>query len=640
MRPLLIRWITHIRVPGIGGLLLILGLVHGILYLFLIPLWQHYDEPGHFEFAWLLANYPDQVRDGYYVQNMRRELAASMVEHEFYRDLGSPPNLLLQNTRIDIGLSQINPRQVYYRFLSLFLRPVTGSDLTFQLYLCRLQSLLLLLSSLFVARKIVTELTSHGHSLRWMVPLSLALMPGFVDIMTAVNDDVGAASVFLGFLLVSVVLILKGFSWARFISLVVLTAISFWTKNTVTVAVLLAPIPLLIALFQGRRRRLVWGILGLVTTALILLVFRWGDAAYWYRVIPQGESTRMLHSQAVVGRSVFRLSAAQHEKLPRLAQIVPDHVKKDLIGENVTLGAWMWASEPATIQSPMLVSDQNTYNKVVEVGTEPKFFAISTGKLKPTDHLNVVLAPFTSTVNESLEVYYDGIVLVSGKFSENAPPVFDDPNGLEGRWGGEEFKNLVRNASAENSWPWLRTWVDRFLVENFPGRPSLFLSTVLDYSTVEFYFRSTVIRLFQTFWGYFGWGHIPLLLPYSYRILFVVTVAGLFGSLVALIKNWKRLNWDVLAFLGLAVIAVWGLAALRGTGTLVDSRTQIPVARYAYPAIFPTMLLLNAGWLELFRQVQSRFKIPQIFLPIGFFAFFITLDVVSIVTIVKYYGIP
>lgn len=632
-----IAWIRRASKPGLRELALVFGILHGLAYLFLIPPWQHYDEPGHFEFAWLLANDPAPVVPGVYQQAMRRDLAASMIENDFYRDLGPPPNLLLNDTRIDIGLSQINPRRIYYGFLSLLLRLVSGSDLGFQLYLSRFLSLIFLVSSFLAARKIIADLTRPGHPLRWMVPVSLALLPGFVDIMTAINDDVGATTVFLGFLLISVRLIHKGFSWVRFIALLILAAISYFTKNTVTVAVLLAPLAVLFSFFRGRKHWLVWVIFGLVLVSLILSVFRWGDAAYWYRIVPQDEKTRTLHSDAVIGRHVFRLSAAPGGPLPRLVQIVPVELKEELIGEPVTLGAWVWASEPLQVQMPALGTDQATYNQVVEVGTEPAFFVVHTPALEPTDHLNLILAPFIAAVDHPREVYLDGLVMVAGNFEENHPPVFDDPNAFEGRWEGVEFTNLVRNASAESAWPWLRTWADRLLVENFPGRPSLFLSTTLDFKTVEFYFRSAFIRLFQTFWAYFGWGHVPLVLPYSYRVLFLITLIGVIGSLILLIRNRKHLNWDLLVFLGIVLVAVWSLALLRGTGTLVDSRTQIPVARYAYPAIFPTMLLLNAGWLEVFRQLQARFKLPEILLPVGFCAFFIALDVVSILTILRYY---
>jgi hypothetical protein len=28
------------------------GLINGLLHTFMVPPWQHYDEPGNFEYAW------------------------------------------------------------------------------------------------------------------------------------------------------------------------------------------------------------------------------------------------------------------------------------------------------------------------------------------------------------------------------------------------------------------------------------------------------------------------------------------------------------------------------------------------------------------------------------------------------------
>ena len=42
-----------IRVPGVDlrlVLLLLVGLVHGLIYVFLVPPWQHYDEFNHFQY--------------------------------------------------------------------------------------------------------------------------------------------------------------------------------------------------------------------------------------------------------------------------------------------------------------------------------------------------------------------------------------------------------------------------------------------------------------------------------------------------------------------------------------------------------------------------------------------------------------
>jgi hypothetical protein len=66
---------------------------------------------------------------------MRRELAASMIEHNFFRGMDNPTNLLLRGDNIWIGIPQINDRLGYYALISLVLRIVPTSDITFQLHL-------------------------------------------------------------------------------------------------------------------------------------------------------------------------------------------------------------------------------------------------------------------------------------------------------------------------------------------------------------------------------------------------------------------------------------------------------------------------------------------------------------------------
>jgi hypothetical protein len=35
--------------------ILLLAAINGLFYIFIVPPWQHYDEPNHFEYIWLLA---------------------------------------------------------------------------------------------------------------------------------------------------------------------------------------------------------------------------------------------------------------------------------------------------------------------------------------------------------------------------------------------------------------------------------------------------------------------------------------------------------------------------------------------------------------------------------------------------------
>jgi hypothetical protein len=153
------------------------GLINGLLHTFLVPPWQHYDEPGHFEYAWLIANKPGLPEHGEYVQWMRREVAASMFEHNFFADIDFRPNLLSITEPVWIGISQTDDVPLYYILVAAPLSIFKYTDITFQLYLGRLVSLGLFLLTLYSAFGIISELTTPGSSLRLLVPVTVALIP-------------------------------------------------------------------------------------------------------------------------------------------------------------------------------------------------------------------------------------------------------------------------------------------------------------------------------------------------------------------------------------------------------------------------------------------------------------------------------
>jgi hypothetical protein len=107
-----------------------------------------------------------------------------------------------------------------------------------------------------------------------MLPLGMTLLPGFTDLMTAFNSDVGATAFFSLFLWVAVRMIHRGASWMSFIALLILAVISFWTKNTVSLVAVL-PIPvLLFAFLRASRRKFAWAGVALSSLAALLLIFR------------------------------------------------------------------------------------------------------------------------------------------------------------------------------------------------------------------------------------------------------------------------------------------------------------------------------------------------------------------------------
>ena len=220
-------------------LMLLLALGMGFIFIFLVPPWGHYDEPTQFEYTWLIANRPGLPDIGEYDQSMRREIAASMIEHDFFRDLGFQSNLLSATEEIWIGISQIGSKPLYYWAAALPLRLIQATDVTFQLTVVRLVSLLFYLVTVAAAYGLAVELTPAKHPLRWLLPLSILLLPSFVDIMTAVNDDVGATALFSLFLWAGVRLINRGFNWLRIFTLFTLALLCFFTKSTVMIAVIM-----------------------------------------------------------------------------------------------------------------------------------------------------------------------------------------------------------------------------------------------------------------------------------------------------------------------------------------------------------------------------------------------------------------
>ena len=127
-------------------------------------------------------------------------------------------------------------------------------DVTAQLYAGRLISLFLYLLTILAAWGTARELTSSGNILRWLLPVSLALLPGFTDAMTALNNDGAAVAVFSWFVWGSIRLLKSGFSLADLGWIVVPAALCLFTKNTVLIALPLLFVVLLFTILRDRWR--------------------------------------------------------------------------------------------------------------------------------------------------------------------------------------------------------------------------------------------------------------------------------------------------------------------------------------------------------------------------------------------------
>ncbi|MGD2158370.1 MAG: hypothetical protein PVG32_15945 [Anaerolineales bacterium] len=638
--PTLVYHATNIVKQHTLSLLLLLGAVHGLIYLLLIPPWQHYDEPGNFEYTWLIANHRGLPQRGEYDQRMRREVAASMVEHDFYDKLQGRPNLLSLNEPINIGISQLGDPPFYYQLTSLPLILLKGADISFQLFIGRLVSWVLLIISILSAWGITKELTQPKNPLRWMVPLSLALLPGYLDIMTSFNNDVGATSFFSLFLWGAVNTIKRGVTWKKLFWITGTTVICLITKSTVYIVLPLFGITILFTILRNNQRKWAWYVIWISGLALLLLTFTWGEAKQWYRHDPYYYQTRFKIANAPIGDYAFLFAVQDGMVKPQISQVLTPMKLDDIRGKTVTIGAWAWADRSTIVRIPVL-SDGETYStQTVDIGRKPEFYAYHTAIKEDIERVHILLSPLTTRSQENVNIYYDGVILAIGYYSGNNPPEFSDSTGREGTWGGKSFENLIDNPSAEFGVLSVRPRVDSLIQKYFPIKLSWVFYSFMDWSKSAWYYKSTITNLLRTFWGKFGWGQVSLLGGKPYRVLAAVTLVGLIGAVVNLLRGQKDLFREVSMLFGLAILFIWGAALFRGISSAfaTNNRVFIPASRYAYPAIIPTMIALNMGWLEIIRFIQKWIRISKIYLIGVYILFFLGLDFLSILSIHRFYN--
>jgi hypothetical protein len=625
------------------GAALLVAVVHGLTYLFIMPPWQHYDEPGHFEYAWLIANRSGLPKPGDYDQSMRREVAISMAEHGFFRDLDFGPNLDAVDEPIWIGPSQLGDPYFYYLLVSIPLRFINSLDVTAQLYVGRFVSLILFLVTILAAWGVVREITSPGNLFRWVFPGTLALVSGFANFMTSVSNDVGAIAVFSLFLWGSIRLIKRGFSFLDFLWVLASATLCYFMKSTVYVALLLLPIVLLFGFLQGRWRKIAWFVLISGSLAGLVMVFSWGDAANWYRSTDQSGPTRIATSKAPLGDYTFYLESSANVSPTwhrPLFQPIPSDIVKRLAGKTVTLGAWIWASEPAKTNMPLINDGTKDFSRSVTVGTEPVFYALRAKISKNAGRMWVSLPPKLDSPGKGISIYYDGLILAEGERPIKRAPLVNDPGAGAGEWGGQPFVNLLRNASAEGGGLRIHPWLEKLAAKIFPSfsGPSFTLAYLLDWTGAKWHYVLAGGRLFRTFWGQFGWGQVPLLGHKPYRVILEFVIVGIMGFILALWRRRKYIPWAFAFLCGLALVGIWGGAVMRGLSHLSVTWLWLPVARYGYPAIIPTLLIPSIGWLEILRNLGRKLGIPR-WGQLGiYFGLLIALDVWTLVSIIRFYS--
>lgn len=658
----------------------LVGLVHGLIYVLIVPPWEHYDEPGHFEYAWLAANRPGWPQVGDYDRPMQEKLIESMNRTGFYEGRMDPPNPADFDPQENLypAYSQVGDPFFYYLLVSLPLRLLKNASFETQLIAGRLVSVAFLLLTLWAAYQMMLELTPPGSSLRWMVPLFLALFPGLVEFMSGLSNVAAAIGLVSVWLWLGVRLIRLGPNWKALLALLALTGLCYETQKTAWVVLPL--LPLVLGLTFLRRRRWLLAPLGIaILLALGLSAFSaQGDPRYWIRRVNQVEDLRVVQAWNTRPEDQINVMAEKSGLEPPqtgleiaslplddwqgsfgpidsgVYQLLPFDANKKLLGQEVSLGMWVWAQQPTRIIGPGLNGlcrdgDHWLGFETWEIRRRPRFYSLHlTLPDDPSCRFQIWLRPLLTSEQTATMVYYSGVTLVKGARPLDREPEFTAADGSTGRWGWA-FENLARNSFAWEGWPRAFPWAEEWLMKVGGVTPSTLPSMAslwMDPDATSWYVRGTTSMLFKSFWGVFGWGQIELAklpgLPFdAYAVLLVVSLLGLAGCVAWLVRCRRSIPWEIVIFLALAVLTNLALTYFYGLITMGGAlryRAYIPVARYVYPVVIVWVGVLLAGWQEVWGQGVQRWHIFSFSGRIAFVLLITLFDIYSLYSMVVYYS--
>jgi len=249
------------------GWLVLLTFLHGLLYLAIVPPWQHYDEPTHFEYVRLVALWDRRPAKNEIDLATNREIADSMYRFSFWQP-GVRPNLFGAESP-NIGFSEKVHPPLYYALAAIPVRSLRFLPIEDQLYAARMVAVMLYVLVVVCAWRVAVVLAPERLSLQIAVPLTTMLVPAFADQMSAVNNDAlvnfGTSALLLG----CVWLIRAGSRPTSLVLAVLGLTVAVLTKRTALVGV----VPFALALLWSLRRQpMRWWIWPALIAGFVLVV--------------------------------------------------------------------------------------------------------------------------------------------------------------------------------------------------------------------------------------------------------------------------------------------------------------------------------------------------------------------------------
>ena len=592
-----------------------LWIVHLLLYVWLVPPWQHYDEPTHFEYAVLIRELGRVPALDEQLPALRRGIAASMLATGFYRASGQPiPPPDLSAATIEIGINERGHPPLYYLLAAAGTLPFRDLPIEAQLRAARCVSVLLAALLFVAANACLRLICGDGHTLRYAVLAALVLQPAFVDNMSAVNSD-ALANLVAVLLLLAALTLLRRPSWRTLALSVLVIALAWNVKRTLLIYSLLVPLGYLLAMPRPLRRSLIVGAASTVAgIGAIVLALPW-PLADW-----QGAPTALVARAplAVAGRNAFVLRTGEV-----LTQEVYPFRLRAVRGQRLTLVAHIRADMPRTdLRGPTLVIDGRPAS-VSATTLDTTWRTITITAVLPADVRSLAVRLEAAP---SATVFYDVIALVAGSAPIEGP---QEPDGAfeAGVVAPQAPANLLRNAGAER-----RVAPLPALVRQLTGRDiasatvAQALSSVFNPQWIAAVYPKQAWLLFIGAWGVFGWGQYAVS-PGWFAPLLLLVVTSVVGSGLLLwqiarlpqgvMPGWRKQAWLLVV---LAVIIGWGTALLRVHIQPFPGAMFWSFGRYTFVALLPSLLLFVAGFRAALPHALRGQGVAALLAFLGIFA--------------------
>jgi len=576
------------------ALLMLVALLHGLAYAFLVPPWQAPDEPGHYEYARLLAEVRRPLRRADRSSALEREIIASLSAHDFWHWVGAPvpqplPASFAEDPFLVRSGHQVGDEPyLHYLVPALICRLVSGIEI--QVRFIRLYSLLLTVLAVGVIALTAWELFPNDRWLAAAVASFQALLPMVAFIGNTVNNDALALLSSNLFFWALIRTCRRGLNGKRAAILMLLTLLALGSKKTTA---FLFPLMLVALLYLARQRGglrpghgAVASLLLIVAAVGLILWLGRGPAPtgwMWRKaLVASGRTDQAAHQ----GR--FALQVGE-EGPPWLVQAIPAQAVQPWLGEVITFTASVRSKTGLQWGRLTLHDGEEVQRGHFLVGPRWTQQQLAHRLLAQPDGLRIAIAAGLYGDEESAkQLYFDDLRLIA-------------PDGTD----------LLRNGGAEAGARWIEeapAWLMQQallwakLIQ--PERPPMaamtsVLSRLLgaqsyDVASLQRY-GLYMLLTFAGFWANFGWLTLPLPVGiYAFLALVcAAAAAGLVWQAVwvirgeAVIPGWQR---GALRLLGLGVILVLAQTFLPMIG-----RNWQPQGRYLFPAFVPIATTLCLG---------------------------------------------